>query len=143
VKALASKSRSKLRVRPKTIAFTGSTFALKAAYVPVFCKRERGTTYIVGAAVRADVCGQRNGSAEAEDDTKRIHGDVHNRDAELVDEGCRQEVQQCEQPPYTDEQRVVDDRVCAPVSARNDVTHERGNENSADQLDIVNEALRW
>jgi hypothetical protein len=92
--------------------------------------------------VRANICRQRNSSAEAEDDAERIHSNIHNRDAELVDEGCRQEVHQCEQPPYTNEQRVVDDRVCAPVSARNDVTHECGNENSADQLDTVNEALQ-
>jgi hypothetical protein len=69
----------------------------------------RRITYVVRAAVRTNVCRQRDGSAEAENNGERIHRDIHNRDAKLVDEGCGQEVQQCEQPPYSDEERVVDD----------------------------------
>lgn len=50
-------------------------------------------TYVVRAAVGADVRRQRNGGAEAEDDAKRVHRDVDDRDTELVDEASRQEVQ--------------------------------------------------
>ena len=46
-------------------------------------------TYAVRAAVRANVCGKSNSSAEAEEHTERIHRDVDDGDAELLDEGCR------------------------------------------------------
>jgi hypothetical protein len=53
---------------------------------------DKRITYVVRTAVGANVCRQRNGSAEAEDNAERIHGDVDDRNAELVDEASRQEV---------------------------------------------------
>lgn len=88
----------------------------------------------VAAAVRTKVRGQSDGGAEAEENTQCIHGDVDNGDAELLDEGSREEVQQREQPPYTHEEGVVDDRVHARVGARNVVTHERSHNDGADEL---------
>jgi len=49
-------------------------------------------TYGVRAAVCADVCGKRDGGAETEEDAQSIHGNVHDGDAELLDEGRGQEV---------------------------------------------------
>jgi hypothetical protein len=91
-------------------------------------------TYPVRAAVSTKVCGKRDGSAEAEQHAQSIHGDVDNGDAELLDEGCGQEVQQGEEPPHADEERVVDNRVCAMCRAIDVVGHEGSNEDGADEL---------
>ena len=45
-------------------------------------------TYRIGAAMSTKVCGQRDGSAETEQDAQSVHDHVDNGDAELVDEGC-------------------------------------------------------
>jgi hypothetical protein len=100
-------------------------------------KAEDGMTYIVGAAMRTQVGGQRNSSAEAEQHAQSIHGDVDNRDAELLDEGCWQEVEQREEPPYTHEERVVDDGGHAVVGARDVVAHEGCDEDCAEELGRV------
>jgi hypothetical protein len=84
--------------------------------------------------VRTEVCSERNGSAEAEQHTQSIHGDVDDGDAELVDERRGQEVHQGEEPPHADEERVVDNRVCAVCCAVDVVGHEGGNEDGADEL---------
>lgn len=82
--------------------------------------------------MRAKVRGQRNSSAEAEQHAQRVHGDVDNGDAELVDEGRGQEVQQGEEPPDADEKRVVDNGGDAVVGARDVVAHEGGDEDGAE-----------
>lgn len=66
-------------------------------------------TYGVGTAVGTDVRGKCDGGAEPEDDTEGIEGSVDNRDTEPLDEGRGQEVEEGEQPPDTNEERVVDD----------------------------------
>lgn len=66
-------------------------------------------TNSVRAAVGAKVSRQRNSSAKTEQNAQSIHDHVNDRDSELVNERCREEVQQCEQPPYSNEQGVVDD----------------------------------
>lgn len=53
----------------------------------LYCRLNK--TYAVRAAVCANVCGKSNSSAEAEEHTERIHRDVDDGDAELLDEGCR------------------------------------------------------
>lgn len=84
--------------------------------------------------MNAKVGGKCNGSAEAEDDAQSIHGNIHHGNAELVDEGGRDEVQQGEQPPYAYEEAVVDDGGHARVRAGNIVTHETDDNDSADEL---------
>jgi len=54
---------------------------------PLYCCLKK--TYAVRAAVCANVCGKSNSSAEAEEHTERIHRNVDDGDAELLDEGCR------------------------------------------------------
>lgn len=66
-------------------------------------------TYPVRAAVSTEVGGERNCSAKAEQHAQAIHDHVHDGNGELVDECCRKEVQQGEQPPYTNKKCVVDD----------------------------------
>jgi hypothetical protein len=87
--------------------------------------------------VCTEVCGERDGSAEAEEHAQGIQGNVDDGDAELVDEGCGQEVEQGEQPPHADEERVVDDGVCAVCCAVNVVGHEGCNKDGADELHCV------
>jgi hypothetical protein len=93
---------------------------------------EKDVTYSVRAAVRSKVCGKRNGGAEGEEHAQRIHGDIDDRDAELLNERCWQEVEQGEQPPDADEEGVVDNRVCAVVCAVNVAAHESNDEDGAD-----------
>lgn len=90
----------------------------------------------------SEICGERNSSAEAEQHAQAVHGNVNNWNAELVDEGRRQKVEQREQPPHTDEERVVDDGVCAICCAVDVVGHERCDEDGADELATVNKALQ-
>lgn len=62
---------------------------------------EQGT-YAVGAAVGTNVGGESDGGTEAKDDAQSIESNVDNGDAELVDEGGGQEVEESEEPPDTD-----------------------------------------
>lgn len=82
----------------------------------------------------AKVRSQRNRSAEAEEHAQGIERDINNRNAELVDERGRQEVQQCEEPPDADEERVVDNGVGAVCCAVDVVGHEGCDEDGADEL---------
>jgi len=84
--------------------------------------------------MRAEVRWQRNGGAEAEEHAQHIHGHVDDWDAERVEEGRRQEVQQREEPPDADEERVVDDGVRAICRAGDIIAHECGDENGAGEL---------
>jgi hypothetical protein len=59
-------------------------------------------TYGIRTAVCTEVRGQRDGTAEAEEHAQSIQGDVNNGDAELLDEGSGQEVEQGEEPPYAE-----------------------------------------
>lgn len=86
----------------------------------------------VGAAVCAQVSGESDGGAETEEYAQGVHGDVDNGDAELVDEGGGQEVEEGEEPPHAHEERVVDNGVDARVGARNVVAHEGCNEDGAE-----------
>lgn len=56
-----------------------------------------------------NVRGKCDGSAEAKDDTEGIESNVDNGNTEPFDEGRGQEVEEGEQPPDADEERVVDD----------------------------------
>jgi hypothetical protein len=94
-------------------------------------------TYGVRAAVRAEVRSQRDSTAEAEEHAQSIQGDVNNGDAELLDEGSGQEVEQGEEPPYADEEGVVDDGVGAVCCAVDVVGHEGCNKDGANQLCLV------
>lgn len=91
-------------------------------------------SYVVRAAVHAEVSGQRNSSAEAEEHAQSVKGDVDDGDAELVDERGGQEVHQCEQPPDADEERVVDNGVGAVCCAVDVVSHKGCDEDGADEL---------
>lgn len=82
----------------------------------------------------ADIRGQSNSSTEAENDTQGIKGNVDDGHAKAVDEGRGQEVQQGEEPPYADEERVVDDGVSAVVGTSNVVAHEGCDDEGADEL---------
>ena len=81
-----------------------------------------------------EVGGECNSSAEAEKYAEAIKDHIHNGNGELVNERCWEEVQQGEQPPYTDEQGVVDDRVCSVSGARNVVAGHSCDDNSAEEL---------
>ena len=94
-------------------------------------------TYRVVAAVRTKIRRQGDSGAEAEKHAQRIHGDVDNGDAELLDEGRGQEVEQGEEPPDTHEERVVDDRRHSGVCAGDVVAHQRCYDDGADQLGIL------
>lgn len=91
-------------------------------------------THFVVAAVCTEIRCERDGSAETEQHAQSIHGDVDNGDAELVDKGRGQEVQQGEEPPYADEEGVVDDGVGAVCGALDVVGHEGCDEDGADEL---------
>ena len=67
----------------------------------------------------SEVGWQRDSSAEAEQNAQAVHNHIDDGDGELVDECRGKEVQQRKQPPYTNEQCVVDDRVGAVSGARN------------------------
>jgi hypothetical protein len=95
---------------------------------------ERDKTYGARTAVHAEVCGKGNGGAEGEEYAQRIHGDIDDWDAELLDEGRRHKVEQGEQPPDADEEGVVDDGMCAVVRAINVAAHEGNDEDGADEL---------
>jgi len=84
--------------------------------------------------MRTKVRSQRDGSAEAKEHAQRVQRNIDDGDAELVDERCGQEIQQCEEPPYANEEGVVDDGVCAVCCAVDVVCHERCYEDGADQL---------
>jgi hypothetical protein len=91
-------------------------------------------TYGVRAAVCAKVRSERDGGAEAKEHAQSIEGGVDNGDAELVDEGGRDEVNEGQEPPYADEEGVVDDGVGAIGCAINVVGHEGCDEDGADEL---------
>ena len=97
-------------------------------------KVSKEVTNPVRAAVSSKVGRQRNSSAEAEQNAQAVHDHVDDGDGELVNECCGKEVQQREQPPYTNEQCVVDDRVGAVSGARNVVASHGCNNNSTDEL---------
>lgn len=82
----------------------------------------------------SEVGRQRNSSAEAEQNAEAVHDHVHDGNGKLVDECCGEEVQQREQPPYTNEQCVVDDGVGAVSGARNVVASHGCNNYSTDEL---------
>jgi hypothetical protein len=85
---------------------------------------------------------QGNGRTETEEDAQGIHGHVDNGDGELVDEGRGKEVEQREQPPYSNEESVVDDGVCA-VGRTLDVVAGHGCDNhGADELSCVSHGSR-
>jgi hypothetical protein len=100
-----------------------------------------GMTYRVRATMRTEIRSERNSSAEPEQHAQRIHGNVDDGDAELVEEGCGQEVQQGEEPPHADEEGVVDDGVGAVCGAVDVVGHERCDEDGADELLYVSNQL--
>jgi hypothetical protein len=76
---------------------------------------------------------------ETKEDAQAIHGHVDNGDRELLDEGSGEEVEQREQPPYTHEESVVDDGVCA-VSRTCDVVASHGcHDDGADELSGVSD----
>lgn len=52
---------------------------------------------------------QRHRRAKTEQHAQRIKRHIHNWDAELVDKRRGQEVDEREEPPDADEERVVDD----------------------------------
>lgn len=95
-------------------------------------------TYPVRAAVSAEVGGKCDSSTETEEHAQSIHDHVDDGNGELVDECCGKEVQQCEQPPYTDEQCVVDNRVCAVGRTCDIVAGHSCNDHSAEELYVVN-----
>lgn len=80
------------------------------------------------------VGGERNSGAEAEQNAQAIQDHIHDRNGELVDERCGEEVQQREQPPYTNEQRVIDDRVCSVSGTRDVIAGHCCDDNSTDEL---------
>jgi len=84
--------------------------------------------------VRTEICGQRNGGAEGEEHAQCVHGDINDGDAELVDKGRGDEVDQRQEPPQTHKERVVDDAVGSVVGAINVVGHEGHDEDGANKL---------
>lgn len=80
---------------------------------------------------------QRHRRAKTKQYAQSIKRHVDHRDAELVDKRRGQEVQQRQQPPDADEERVVDDRVGAVGRAVDVVGHEGCDEDGADELGFV------
>lgn len=91
-------------------------------------------TYRVRTAVSTEVGGKSNSSAETEQHAQTIHDHVHDGYGEFVDESRGEEVKQCKQPPDTNKQCVVDDRVCAVGCARNVITSHGCDDYSAEEL---------
>ena len=84
--------------------------------------------------MRAEICGQRNGGTEREEHAQRVHGNIDNGNAELVDKRRGDEVDQRQKPPQTHEERVVDDAVGSVVCAIDVVGHEGHDEDGANKL---------
>jgi hypothetical protein len=99
-----------------------------------------GVTYPVRATVSTKVGWERNSSAEAEKYAQTIHDHIDDGNGELVDECCGEEVQQSEQPPYTNEKCVIDDRVCSVSGARDVIAGHCCNDNSTEQLSTISKA---
>jgi hypothetical protein len=98
-----------------------------------------GQTYAVRAAVSTKVRREGDSRTETKEDAQAIHGHVDNGYGELLDEGSGEEVEQREQPPYTHEESVVDDGVCA-VSRTCDVVASHGcHDDGADELSGVSD----
>lgn len=93
-------------------------------------------TYPVRAAVSTQVGWERNSGAETEKHAQSIESHIDDGNGKLVDERCGKEVQQCEQPPHTNEQCVVDNRVCAVSGACNVVAGHGCDDDSADELHV-------
>jgi hypothetical protein len=102
-------------------------------------------TYGIRAAVCTEVCGEGDSSAEAEQHAQSIEDGVDDGDAELVDEGGGDEVDEGEEPPYADEEGVVDNGVGAVCCAVDVVGHEGCDEESADELFTLDKSsiLAW
>jgi hypothetical protein len=102
-------------------------------------------TYGVGAAVCAKVRSERDGSAKAEEYAQSIEDGVDDGDAEFVDEGGGDEVDEGQEPPDADEEGVVDDRVGAVCCAVDVVGHEGCDEDGADELfqSGMSSILQW
>ena len=94
-------------------------------------------TYMIGAAVDAKVGRKRNSGAKAEEDAQSIEGDINHGDAELVDEGGREEVEEGKEPPRAYEERVIDNGGGAGDCASDVVAHEGSDKNGADELRTV------
>lgn len=92
--------------------------------------------------MNTDFCGKGHGGAETEEDAERIERNIDDRDAELVDKGSREEVEQCEQPPGADEDGVIDDRGDTGIRACDVIAHKGGNKDGAEQLNGVSYAVR-
>jgi hypothetical protein len=108
-------------------------------------EEEMTNTYGVRAAMCAEVCGERDGRAEAEQHAQSIEDGVDDGNAEFVDEGGGNEVEEGEEPPDADEEGVVDDGVGAVCCAVDVVGHEGCDEESADELFTLDDSsiLAW
>jgi hypothetical protein len=84
--------------------------------------------------MRAQIRGQRHRGTKTKQHAQRIHGDVDNGNAEFVDERRGQEVEEREEPPDADEERVVDDGVGAVGGTVDVVGHEGCDQDGADEL---------
>ena len=82
----------------------------------------------------AEAGGESNGGAEAEENGQSIEDHVNYGDAEPVDEGGGEEVEQGEQPPYTREEGVVDNSAGMVRCASNVVSEESDDDDGADEL---------
>lgn len=85
---------------------------------------------------------ERNGSAETEQYAQCVHGNVDDGDAEFVEKRGGEEVQQGQEPPYSDEKGVVDNGVGAVRRAVNVVGHECRDEDGADELSYIRHGFR-
>ncbi len=86
-------------------------------------------------------CRKGNGGAETEENAERIERNIDDGDAELVDKGSREEVEQGKEPPGADENGVVDDRGDTGIRACDVIAHKGGNKDGAEQLGNVNDVI--
>jgi hypothetical protein len=83
-----------------------------------------------------------DGRTETKENAQAIHGHVDNGDGELLDEGSGEEVKQREQPPYTNEEGVVDDGMCAVSRTCDIVAGHSCHDDGADELSGVSDGSR-
>lgn len=115
----------------------GDGICLRSVSARTRFKSNATRTYPVRTAMHMEVRGKRNGGAEAEEHAQSVKCDVHNWDAELLDEGGGQEVEQGDEPPDAHKEGVVDNGGYAVVCASHIAAHQASHEDGAEQLVLL------